>query len=80
MRLRGDGAELDVLDSGISGGYLSERQSLVQESHHLGRMLSCFVDAPAGPYRQRRSIADAQGLSRQHSALKCPGFVPFLLS
>jgi hypothetical protein len=43
-------------------------------------MLSCFVDAPAGPYRQRRSIADAQGLSRQDSALKCPGFVPFLLS
>jgi len=42
------------LDSGISEGVPSEQQSLVQESHYLGRMLSCIVDAPECSYRQRR--------------------------
>ena len=42
------------MDGCISGGYAAKQQPLVQEGHHLGRMLSRFVDASNSYHGERR--------------------------
>jgi hypothetical protein len=54
MQLRRGGVEQGLLDGCISGGYAAKQQPLVQEGHHLGRMLSRFVDASNSYHGERR--------------------------